>query len=448
MKKRLPQRRFTEGQAIIGLLIAIAVSAILMQSLFTLVSSSYNLVSYNRSRITARHLAQQKMELIKNFDYNDIGTPGGIPNGIVEEEEIVEKNDLNFTIKTNIVYIDDPFDELAPLDSFATDYKRVRIEVSWGGLAPSSTNPIVILSDISPTTLSSTFTGTLIIQVINANGQPVPQAEVSVFAPSLNPAVDTDELTNENGLVTLPGAEPCDSCYEVEVTKSGFSSSRTYSTAEVANPLKPHATVIEGQVTQNTFSIDLLGQINIFSFDSRDNNFAALGGVSFDIRGAKTIGTDAFGQPVYKFRESKITNSSGTLNLTDMEWDYYTVSMPGTTSWDISGNSPQQPINLIPQGDTDFSFSVEPHSDNNLLTTVKNTSQDLIENAYIRLYDDFGFDTATTSGKLNDPDFGQAFFPNLNPATFHLSATASGYLNYNADVDVSGTSSKEIILNP
>jgi len=438
----------SQGQAVIGLIIAIAVFAILMSSLFTLVSSSYNLVSYNRSRIAARQLAQEKIELIRNLKYDDVGVVGGIPPGIIEPEENIKRNDLSYLIKTTIIYIDDSFDEIAPSDTFPTDYKRARIEVSWQGVARSGNNPLVLYTDVAPTNLTTSFTGTLEIEVTNANGQPVPQAQVSIIATGLTPPVNTTQLTNSDGKVTLPGAQVCNSCYQITVTKSGYSTDRTYSTSEIANPIKEHTSILQGQVTQVFFAIDLTGTITINSVNTRENNFATLGNVEFRLHGNKIIGIDAYNQSVYKYDENLTTDTSGTTVITDLEWDAYNVSMPTATSWDISGTNPLIPLNLVPQGNISFIFSASSHSDNSLFTMVKNTAQELIEGATVRLYDASSYDVATISGILGTPDYGQVFFPSLNQATYHIEATASGYLNLTKDVDVSGSSQEVIIMNP
>jgi len=63
------------------------------------------------------------------------------------------------------------------------------------------------------------------------------------------------------------------------VTKSGYSTQRTYSRTEIANPIKPHLSVYEGELTEASFAIDLLGGFSIEtraqeSFDDDFNNFS------------------------------------------------------------------------------------------------------------------------------------------------------------------------------
>ena len=444
-----PQKTSNGGQMLISILIAIAVFAILTHAIFTLVASSFDLINFNRARITARHLAQEKIELVRNLSYSDVGTLGGIPDGILIEEEGVSRNGLNFLVKTSVIYVDDEFDLEAPEDTDPEDYKKVRIEVSWEGLAASRKNPITIITNVtSQNGNGGTTGGSLVVQVLDSNGNPVPQAQVHIEASSINPPVDLNQNTGNDGKLTLPGAIPCTECYEITVTKSGFSTDRTHSASEVTNPIKPHASVIDGEVTQVSFAIDLVGTIQITSVDSRENNFVPKASVPFRLRGNKIIGTNALGQYVYKFDNNYTTDGGGSYNLSDVEWDTYTILMPSVTSWDISGSTPLQPVSLLPAGSIDFTFASVAHTDHLLLTIIRDPQQNLIASASARLYDGVSFEKTQVSGEADAPDFGQTFFSNLEEKTYQLEATASGYLNFNGSFDVSGYTTGEVILTP
>jgi hypothetical protein len=449
----LPKKTLNRGQVLLSIIIAIVIFSILAHALFTLIASSFELVAFNKARTTARYLAQEKMELIRNLPYNEVATIGGIPSGtLIPQTETVNKNGLNYTIKTDIVYIDDPYDGLAPEDLAPEDYKRVRVEVSWEGLAASRKNPIVLISDVSALASSSLDGGTLVILVFDANGNPVPQAEVKIVADSITPAVNLIQATNTEGQLILPGAAECIECYEITVTKNtagvSMSTDRTYSSSEVTNPLKPHASIFLKQVTQLSFTIDELGSLNIMSLDSREENFAPLGNVSFRLRGSKTIGTDAYAQPVYKYDKILTTNDSGNISVSDIEWDVYQISMPEISTKNISGNIPLLPLVLSPGGNMDFKFSTASYSDHSFLLTVKDGSQNLIASASARLYDGLGFENAKTTGVEDDPDYGQVFFANLEEKTYQLEATASGFVNFLGEFSISGYTKTDIILTP
>jgi len=449
MKKVLPKKLNSNGQMLIGVLVAIAIFLILAHALFTLVATSFELVSFNKARTTARHIASEKMETIRNLPYDDVATVGGAPLGTLPQTETVNRNGLSFTVETSITYVDDPFDGTqggTPNDDSPGDYKRARIEVSWEGVAASRKNPVVMITDIAANVTTTTEGGTLTILVFDAYGNPVPQATVTVVAASLG--VNLTQETGSEGKVSLPAVEPCVSCYEITVTKSGMSTDRTYGTNEVANPIKPHTSVFADDLTQISFAIDTWGQIDISSLNSRINNFSDLGSVPFRIHGNKIIGTDAFAQPVYKYDETLTTDGSGSKILTEMEWDIYHVEMPSVTSYDTSGTTPLLPLNLSPGVDLDFTFSVETHSDHNILLTVKDPTQALIASASAHLTEAGGYDESKFTGAEGDPDFGQVLFPDLEELTYTLNATASGFLNYNGVFDVSGPTSIDIVMTP
>jgi len=441
--------RLFRGQVYIEVLIAMAVMAILSLTLFRLSALSYELVSFSRARIAARHLAQEKIEFIRNLPYNDVGTLGGIPSGTIVQSENIERNGLSYTIKVAVTYKDDPFDGLLPDDLLPTDYKQVRVDVSWQGIASSSVNPVTMITDIAPKGIETAAGGgTLSVFVFDANAQPVLQADVTIVASSVAPPVNLTLKTAASGRVILPGAPPCNNCYEITVGKSGFSSDKTYSTTQIANPNKPHVSVIEGQLTDVSFTIDRLSTINFTSRSSRANGFAPLPNLSFRLKGEKTLGTDEFDEPVYKYDEIHTTGANGTLNLSTLEWDNYNIIMPASSLYDISGTNPITPISLLPNTTVDLNFALDNHSTNSILAIFTDPASALIATVAARLSDTGGFEATGSSGIQGDPDFGQVFFSNLNAQMYTLQATASGFQNFSGSIIIQSATKEKIILTP
>ena len=117
----LPENR-QSGAAFVEIVIAIGVLAMLLGAITSLVVASYDVLGYSRTRITARHLANEKMETLRNLPYADVAVVGGIPPGNILAEETITRNGLNYSVRTSVVFVDDPFDGLAPTDTLATDY--------------------------------------------------------------------------------------------------------------------------------------------------------------------------------------------------------------------------------------------------------------------------------------------------------------------------------------
>jgi len=433
---------------LISVLISISIFLILAHAIFTLISSSFEFVSFNKARITARHLAEEKMEIIRNLPYDDVGTLGGIPSGIILQDEDTDRNGLSFKVRTSIIYVDDPFDQQVPYDLLPTDYKRARVEVSWGGIGGSRKNPVVYVTDVAPKGVETTGTGgTLSILVFDANAQPVSGATVAITAPSAVPPVNLNLQTGSNGRIILPGAPPCTNCYSISVSKSGYTNDRTYLTSEVTNPNKPSLTILQGELTETSFSIDKVSTINIATTNSRADNFSPLSAVSLTISGSKTIGTDSTGTPVYKYTNTITTNASGSYSLSDVEWDSYSIKL-NSISYDVSGNYPALPISTVPDTTTDFKMALATKSTNSLLLNFDGQSSNPIASVSATLTDGGSFNQTVFSGDSENPDFGQAFFSNLDINTYTLTATASGFLDYTSNIPVSGKSFENIILTP
>lgn len=436
------------GQIYIGLVIAMGLLAILSQVIITLVISSYDLLNYTQARNTAKYIATEHMEIIRNLAYTDVGTVGGIPSGILNQTQTELRNGLNYTIKISVVYIDDTFDNVAPADLLPTDYKRVRVDVSWGGLAASNQAPVTLISDIAPKGVETTTGGgTLSILVFDSNGNPLSGASAHIVATAVNPHIDLTLDTAANGRVILPGAPACSSCYSITVTKTNYSIDRTYTTSEVSNPSRPAQTIIAGKLTETSFAIDKLATLNITSNSNRASNFAPLASQQFELRLNKTIGTDAYDNPVYKYDQTLTTNGSGQLAINNLEWGNYDF-IPKNTSYDNAGTNPLTPIILLPNTNQNFAYVSETHSPNSLLTIFTDQSGVQISSVSAQL-SSTGVPIATVSSGLStDPDFGQSFFSNLLAKTYQLVATASGFATYSADIAVAGQKIVPITLSP
>jgi len=436
------------GEIYIGVIIAIGILAILSQAVIALVFSSYNLISFTRARINARHLAGEQMEIIHNLPFSDVGTVGGIPPGILQQEEQVELNGLSYLVKTSVVYMDDPFDGLAPEDTLPNDYKRVRIDVSWGGIAKSGSNTITLVSDIAPKGIETTIGGgTIQIMVFDAQGQPVSGADTHIVADSVDPQVDLTLQTNINGIIVLPGAPICDSCYQITVSREGFSTDRTYSTSEIANPSKPHLTVIEGELTEVSFAIDVVGTMSVSTFGPRDGGFLPLGNQIVRIRGEKIIGTTDTDEPVYKFDEQVVTNSLGTLTIENLEWDNYYAELPSDSTKVISGSNPLSPISALPGEDVNLKLSLDTRTDNSLRIVFTNSGGDPVPDVTADLTGPSDYDETVVSGLETDPDWGQSFFNSLEAGLYQLNTTAVGYEDFVGEIEVSAEKIEFIILN-
>jgi prepilin-type N-terminal cleavage/methylation domain-containing protein len=440
----IPKHYYSDGFTMVETLVAIGLLSIFFSATALILQYVMESVGSSRVRSTALALAEQKMEVVRNLPYSSVGTIGGIPQGALSQTENITINTLVFTIKTSILYYDDPYDGVVPADLIPTDYKRVRIEVTWGGQFPSRT-PIDLVTNIVPKGIESVAGGgTLMIQVFNSLGLPVPNSIVKLDNTVVTPNIHMETLSNSDGIVAIPGAPACLSCYQITVTKSNYSTDKTYSTAEVANPLQPYVSIIAGSLTHVSFSIDQVSTIIINSYNQSGSPVA---NVLFTLRGTKLIGHDTSDNPVYKF-SSFTGTGGGTGQIPGLEWDTYTLDF-SSSAHTLAGSNPTMPFNLPPSTTLTIPIIVVPKANNSLLIKVKNSSGVLQSSASANLSSAFlGYDTTKTTNATGSADYGQAFFPALSPGAYQLKISLPGYIDATSSFNISTNQQDSITLNP
>lgn len=430
---------------LIEVVVALCIFVVALSGLYSLIVISSRVSTDSRARLDATALANERVEMIRNLPYDDIGTSAGIPSGTLLQSEVVTVNNIHYTITIDVRYVDDPFDGTlgGPLnDPFNTDYKRVRIEVGW--LNMLNHIPVILVTDATPKGVENNDVGgTLILTAFDANGNPVPSPAVHIFNDDVVPAVNINTTMDANGRYVLPGMPVAQETYDISVTKAGYSTSTTYPvSAGNPNPTPPAASIFAGTVTQLSFTIDLLGALTIRSLDPAG---APIGSVAYQLRGSKTIGTDAAGNPVYKYLQNISTNASGESILNDMEWDTYVLTIDSVaTGYDIAGTNPPGTIDLAPGASLSYELTLVPHTDHTLLVTVRDQVGGLMAGATVQLtlaappYDV----TQTTNAN------GQTFFSALTSGDYTLTTHADGYIDVITPVTINGQSHVEISLTP
>lgn len=434
------------GYTLIETLIASSLLFMFVAGIFIILQSLLQTVGESRVRLVAASLAQDRLELARNLPYIDVGVGGGIPSGNLLQNEIIDVNGQDFEISTSVLYIDDSFDDIAPIDLVPIDYKRVRVEIDWEG-AFTPKNPLVFMTDIAPIGIESlSNAGTLSIQVFDAQVLPVPNASVSIYSDTVFPIVDLEVVSDNDGKIMIPGAPICFECYEISATKAGYSTDRTYGSLEVANPSKPHASVQEGGLTPLSFEIDRLSTLNVTASRSRSAGYEVFPGVNFILTGSKTIGTDTLDNPVPKFENNYVTGSFGQVSILNLEWDTYALSLPAVSSIDLAGITPLSPFGLLADTSKGVSIVAEANSAHSLLIAVTDSSSNLLPEAEITLYEG-SVPVATKSAGLNGfGDKGQAFFGDLSSRLYNLLVTLDGYENATGSVSINDDVGELIIL--
>lgn len=438
------------GFTLVETLVAVASLVIFFAAVSAMVDMSLKIMGRARVEALAASVGQSKVELANNLPYEDLGTLGGIPQGVLPAEEVDTSTNNEFIIKTNVVYIDDPFDGLAPDDLVPIDYKRVRVEVDWTGpFAPR--NPLVFWNDVAPKGLEQLDdAGTISILVFDADGLPVSGAEVEIVADDLIPAVNISTTTDIDGRVFIPGASECVECYAIEVTKDGFTTDKTYGTDEVINPALPHLSVFEGQVTESTFTIDESSVLRIQAFRRSGTSYVLYDYIPFRVHGTKEIGRDAIDQPVYKFDQVVNTGATGEVIITDIEWDNYEIDLQQGALLEVIGSWGLLPISVQPGGNKTFQIVLGNNMPSSLRVAALANETTALENVQVRLQHlGLAIDQTRTVAGLGKPDQGQVYFPVVPPSLepYQITLSLDGYLTSTASATVSGDSVEVFTLS-
>jgi prepilin-type N-terminal cleavage/methylation domain-containing protein len=377
------------GFTLIEVLVGTALFLVVATAFYGAFTSLFQLASGSQARTLAVELADEQFEIVRNMPYINVGLTNDTietPYGILPPTQNLTRGGYTFTVNLTVRNIN-----LSTSTVQASD-KLVEVDVE----CPTCKDfqPVVLTGQVSPANLQSASNGgAIVVHVIDANGNPVEDATVNVQSLATSTVHDTD-VTDNNGALNIIGVPAGANMYRITVTKSGYSSDRTYPVGGSGNPSPNNAdaTVINQQVTNTSFSIDKLSSLN---FTSVSPTCVPLGGIGFSMVGSKLIGTGVTKYPTTNLS----TNSGGILNLNNMEWDTYSIT-PTATTYDIEGINPFSPLTLHPNNAQNVQFVVVPHNQNSLMVSVMGSSSKLpISNATVRLTGPGNYDQTFITGE-------------------------------------------------
>jgi hypothetical protein len=367
------------GFTLVETLVGTAIFVVLVLAVYDAYQAVYHVISDSRYKIAAIDLANEQIELARNLPYNSVGIIGGLPAGLLTHSQSITRDAATYTVVTTVRSVDDPFDGTFPTDTSPDDYKLVQVEVD----CPLCNNyqPVILTTQIAPKYLETAASnGALIVNVFDANGKPVPQANVTLTNSSGTSTITVNDVTNNSGVLQEVDVPPAANAWHIVVTKPGYSTDGTYTVSGGnPHPAPGDATVLDQQVTNTSFAIDQTSTMNVSSVNE---TCTPVNNVAFSMQGAKTIGTSPI---VYKYSQNLNTGSSGTLALSNMEWDSYNLTLTDP-SVELIGTNPLLPLALAPGSSQNVALIVEPKNPDTILVTVKDSSTGLpISNASVTL---------------------------------------------------------------
>ncbi|MDD5144644.1 MAG: hypothetical protein PHW72_00715 [Candidatus Pacebacteria bacterium] len=454
----------SKGFSFIDVLVGISLMLIVFLGIFGAYQLGLRVILQSKNRITATAIANQKIEIIRNLPYRDIGTtPHSIdePEGNISQTETTIRNNVEYSIETRIAYVNDCFDgpqnsecPTAPSsDSCPRDYKRATVGVSWRNPKPGS---VSLTTDISPKSLNQEeeectgeAAGVLSVTVFNALGQAVDSPLIEIIDPDSEMVLSFSQPISGNHDFVFPSGT-----YKVKVSKNNYNTSQTYGAGDVyqgqiiAEPLKSHPSVYEGDLTEIGFSIDQVGSFMIETRGTADQGYPPIHDVLFRMTGSQTVGNKEDGSPIYKYSGDHLTNGTADITISGLEWDSYNFFVDSSSYELIGFESPlgsttTQPVTLLPDENKELRLILK--AENTLNATVRDASSSQpVFGAGVRLYQTgLGYDEIQPTNAS-----GTTLFLPLQAEIYNFEIEALGYASSSGSVSVLGDDDLNINLNP
>jgi len=440
-KNRKKHNSFTLVEVLIGTFLMLLV----FLAIFGVYQLGLKIILFSKNRISATSIANGEIEKIRNLPYESVGVEGGFPDGVLVAQKTITMNGIEYAVKTSVDYVTDSTDGLAPPDDDClNDYKKVKIEVSWGGKSPGE---VELSTDIAPKNLAQECAesgGILSVSVADANGIMVSSPLIEVKNPETDTTIKTATPSEGQHYFSLSPAT-----YKIVVSKEGYSTERTYGIDEIAQPDRSNPIVIEGEVVELSFLIDKLSTLIVETrgeYDPEKDEYPVIQGAPFNLQGEKILGKDSEGEPVYKYSENHVTGADGNVTISNLEWDSYTITSLNSNLDVVRIESPpseeiEQPFGLAP--DTTKTVRLILDAENSLLVTVKDQDTRLpLFPVDVRLYNE---ELEYDNTQYVDEE-GETYFIPLDAGQYNIEAHSPGFLDYSGVVSVSGDNRITIYL--
>lgn len=195
------RHRRQEGFSYIEILVGIMILAIVAGGIVQGMAATSSSLGTSRAETTATKLATAALDRAHRMKYEDVGTVGGSPPGLIQATATQTVNNVDYTIATDVEYVDDP--ALGQPRTYV-NYKRVTVTVTPKTNRAKAAQETTLVAP--PAIGAIAGKSTIIATVIDAlTDQPVQGAPVTA---DLSTSPTQTRSTGADGKVVFAGLEP------------------------------------------------------------------------------------------------------------------------------------------------------------------------------------------------------------------------------------------------
>lgn len=206
------------GFSLVEVLTSIFVLAIVAGGLAAGLTQTSAMLGRSKADSIADKLAASEIEQVRRLDYDDVGTVGGNPPGVLVADRTETRDNASFRVQNRVVYVNSP----APGASRTRiDFKSVQVVVTplaAGGEAITQTTLVA-----PPTYAAIAGRAAITISATDKiTGAPIDGASVSVTG---GPSAAVTDVTDSSGNAVVAGLLPNSSgsqVYTVAISKPGY----------------------------------------------------------------------------------------------------------------------------------------------------------------------------------------------------------------------------------
>jgi type II secretory pathway pseudopilin PulG len=195
------RRRRQEGFSYIEILVGILVLGLVAAGLAQGLAQSSLLIGKSKADSIADKVAAAELDQAHRIDYDDLGTVGGNPPGIIPASQTKTVSGQKFTVDTLVQYVDDP--ALGQPKNYV-NYKKVVVTVTP---VAGTTKPLTQSTVVAPPSIGAIAgKATAVVTVVDAKTGLKLQGVAVTIDQSTSPPRTAP--TDANGQVVFAGLEP------------------------------------------------------------------------------------------------------------------------------------------------------------------------------------------------------------------------------------------------